>query len=82
MGTWTWSLVGASYAHCQGVINYVQVTYLDYSHSPVQYRLTQFNPLMLIDKIVVWISGTFDHNLEIKNNFTKYLKEICCLKSY
>ena len=26
-------------------------------------------------EIVVWIFDTYDNNLEIKNNFTKYLKE-------
>ena len=28
-------------------------------------------------KIVVWIFGTFDNNLEIKIGFTKYLKKNC-----
>ena len=38
-----------------------------------------FNPLMLkgTSKFVVRIHNTFDKNLEIKNKFTKYLKESC-----
>ena len=28
-------------------------------------------------KIVVWIDDTFDHNIWIENDITKYLKESC-----
>ena len=28
-------------------------------------------------EIAVWINDTFDNNLEVKNDFTIYLKEIC-----
>ena len=39
-------------------------------------------PLRVHSEIVVWIYDTFDNNFEIKNDFTKYLKESCWLCPY
>ena len=33
----------------------------------------------LMPTIVVWIDDTFENNLRIENDFTKYLKESCWL---
>ena len=35
------------------------------------------NALGVILEIVIWIFDTFDNNLEIRSNFTKYSKESC-----
>ena len=36
---------------------------------------------MVTIEIIVWIFGTFDYNLEMKNAFISYLKESCLLFS-